>query len=65
MISSSNDSNQVSHQAEQEEGQKGMEVELFDFQSCSAVKAEEDQLHSEPEVGEGSVEHPQHQHIHC
>lgn len=56
LISSSNDSNQVSHQAQQEEKQKGMEVELSDFQLCSAVKAEEDQLHPEPEMGEGTLE---------
>lgn len=52
MVSSSKASDQVSHQREQEERQEGMELELFDFQLCSAVKAEKDHLHPEPEMGE-------------
>lgn len=65
LISSSNNSNQVSHQAQQEEKQKGMEVELSDSRLCSAVKAEEDHLHPEPEMGEGTLEQSHHQCIHC
>lgn len=51
LISSSNDSHQVASQAEEEEWQKGLEMDLFDCQSCSEVRAEEHHLHPEESWG--------------
>lgn len=59
LIKSSNDSHQVANQAEEEEQQKGLEMDIFDCQSCSAVKTEEHHLHPE-ESWEGSLEQSQH-----
>lgn len=51
MINSSSDSNQVANQAEEEERQKGLEMNQCDCQSNSAFKAEEHHLHPKESWG--------------